>query len=153
MKILVVSDSHGNVGTILTAIDREKPDVLMHLGDGLNDLADIKFNGQIYGARGNCDLNRRVKPMGKVEYDKQIILYMHGNEFDLHKNYEKLIGFAKMQGANIVLFGHTHKAEYFTRDGIVFLNPGSIQSRQDGTYATIVFEENKKPKFNHHKIA
>ena len=76
MKILVVSDSHGSVGTILTAIDREKPDVLIHLGDGLNDLQDIKFSGQIYGARGNCDLNGRVRTMGKVEYDKKIILYM-----------------------------------------------------------------------------
>ncbi|MBQ7977714.1 MAG: metallophosphoesterase [Clostridia bacterium] len=152
MKILVISDSHGSVGPILTAIDREKPDVLIHLGDGLNDLADIKFDGKLFAARGNCDLNGRVKTMGKVEYNKQIILYMHGNEFDVQKNYEKMISFAKIQGADIVLFGHTHKEDYFTRDGIVFLNPGAIKDRQTGTYATITFKDNEKPTFKHHKL-
>lgn len=153
MKILVISDSHGNVGTILTAIDREKPDVLIHLGDGLKDLADIKFAGQIYGVRGNCDLKAKVGTKGKLEHNKQIILYLHGHEFDVHDNYEKLIDFAKIQGADIVLFGHTHKADYFTRDGIVFLNPGAINNRTDGTYATIIFENGKKTKFEHHKIS
>ncbi len=151
MKILVVSDSHGNVGTILTALDREKPDVLIHLGDGLNDLADIKFEGQIFAVRGNCDLNGKVKPMAKVEYDKNIILYLHGNEFDLRKNYEKLVDFAYIQGANIVLFGHTHKPDYFTRKGIIFVNPGAIKDREHGTYATIEFKDGK-PIIKHHRI-
>lgn len=33
MKILIVSDSHGNNGPLRTAILKEKPDMLIHLGD------------------------------------------------------------------------------------------------------------------------
>lgn len=153
MKILVVSDSHGNVGTILTAIDREKPDVLIHLGDGLADLEDIKFAGQMYAVRGNCDLNGRIGNIGKVEYDKRVILYTHGHLFDCKKDPEKLVKYAFEQGADIVLFGHTHKPEYFTRNGVVFVNPGSIKDRQTGTYATIEFTETgKMPTINHHRL-
>ena len=153
MKILVVSDSHGNIGNILTAIDREQPDVLIHLGDGLPDLADIKFSGQIYAARGNCDLNGKIKTMGKVEHNKKIILYLHGHEFDVSKGYEKLVNFATAQGADIVLFGHTHRPDYFTRNGIVFVNPGAMKDRQSGTYATIQFVKDvAEPIIKHHKI-
>ena len=152
MKILVISDSHGNVGTILTAIDREKPDVIIHLGDGLNDLADIKFDGQIYAARGNCDLNGRIKNIGKVEYNKKIILYTHGHLFDVKKDFEKIVRYAFEQGADIVLFGHTHKPEYFTRNNIIFVNPGTIKDRNSGTYATIEFDNGSTPIIKHQRL-
>lgn len=151
MKILVIADTHGNVGNILTALDREKPDVLIHLGDGLSDLADIKFTGQIFAVRGNNDTNGKIKTIAKVEYAKKIMLLTHGNEFDVKKNYEKLIQFSYNQGADIVLFGHTHKQDYFTRNGMIFVNPGALKDRETGTYATIEFGEGE-PQITHHRI-
>jgi uncharacterized protein len=151
MKILVIADTHGNVGNILTALDREKPDVLIHLGDGLSDLADIKFIGQIFAVRGNNDTNGKIKTIAKVEYAKKVMLLTHGNEFDVKKNYEKLIQFAFTQGADIVLFGHTHKPDYFTRNGTIFVNPGALKDRETGTYVTIEFGSND-PKITHHRI-
>ena len=152
MKILVISDTHGSVGPILTAIDREKPDVLIHLGDGINDLRDINFSGQIYAVRGNNDLNGKLKSMAKVSYGKLIIMYLHGHEFDVNQGYSKLVAFANQQGADIVLFGHTHKADYFERDGVKFVNPGSMRDRSTATYATITLSDKGEPVIAHHKL-
>ncbi len=152
MKILVISDSHGNVGPILTAIDREKPDVLLHLGDGVDDLRSVNFSGQIYAVRGNNDFKTKLKTVGKVSYGKTIILYLHGHEYDVSNNYAKLVNFATQQGADIVLFGHTHKPDYFERNGIIFANPGAIKDRETATYLTIDLEEGKTPVLTHHKL-
>ena len=32
-KVLVLSDSHGNVGNMIRAVKREEPDMILHLGD------------------------------------------------------------------------------------------------------------------------
>jgi predicted phosphodiesterase len=32
-KILVLSDSHGNVNNMVTAVSRLQPDIIIHLGD------------------------------------------------------------------------------------------------------------------------
>ena len=33
MNILVLSDSHGNISNMEEAVEREKPDMILHLGD------------------------------------------------------------------------------------------------------------------------
>ena len=37
MKILVLSDSHGNISNMLQAVEREQPRAVYHLGDCLRD--------------------------------------------------------------------------------------------------------------------
>ena len=37
MKYLVLSDSHGNVDNMVRAVEREKPDGIIHLGDCWRD--------------------------------------------------------------------------------------------------------------------
>jgi len=32
-RVLVLSDSHGNVGNMIRAVKREEPDMILHLGD------------------------------------------------------------------------------------------------------------------------
>ena len=152
MKILVVSDTHGSVGPILTALDREKPDVIIHLGNGVNDLKDINFQGQVYGVKGPFDFNKGLSTMAKVFYGKTTILYLHGHEFRVNQGYNELVAFANQQGANIVLFGHTGKAEYFERDGIIYVNPGSMKTRSTATYVTIELDEKSAPIITHHDL-
>ena len=41
MKILIVSDSHGTTGPLRTAILKETPDMLIHLGDSEYPQAEI----------------------------------------------------------------------------------------------------------------
>ena len=36
-RVLVLSDSHGNVGNMIRAVKREEPDIILHLGDCVVD--------------------------------------------------------------------------------------------------------------------
>ena len=42
MKVLVFSDSHGYNMSMAYAIEREKPDAVIHLGDHTDDADDIR---------------------------------------------------------------------------------------------------------------
>jgi len=152
MKILVVSDSQGSIGAILTALDREKPNVLIHLGNGIKDLADVKFDGQIYASRGKTDFNPKIAKAGKVAHNGCEILYTYGQDLDIVNGYDKLYEFALTKGAKVVLFGQTDHAELFERDGIIFANPGTIKDPQTGSYLTITFKGNT-PIIEHFKLA
>ena len=44
MKLLIVSDSHGAVSRLKAALERESPDLLLHLGDGWQDVRRL-FDG------------------------------------------------------------------------------------------------------------
>ena len=57
-KILVMSDSHGHVTAIKNAVRREKPDVVIFLGDCVPDMLEAAedFPGlDVRCVRGNCD--------------------------------------------------------------------------------------------------
>ena len=57
MKILVFSDSHRALGTMYDAIERLRPDAVIHLGDHLEDAESMEsvFSGvDFYHVPGNC---------------------------------------------------------------------------------------------------
>ena len=59
MKILVLSDSHGTMSSMERALERERPDCVLHLGDHLRDarsLARRHPQTPVYAVPGNCDL-------------------------------------------------------------------------------------------------
>ena len=61
MKILVLSDSHSMLRFMRQCVDAVKPDVVIHLGDYLDDGEVIaQENPQIifYQVPGNCDMYR-----------------------------------------------------------------------------------------------
>ena len=37
MKILIFSDSHGDVDIMRDIVEKEKPDMIIHLGDSIKD--------------------------------------------------------------------------------------------------------------------
>jgi len=53
MNILVLSDSHGNISNMEEAVEREKPDMILHLGDCWRDArtAGGTVSGHSHGAR------------------------------------------------------------------------------------------------------
>lgn len=42
MNILVLSDSHGNISNMEEAVEREKPDMILHLGDCWRDAERLR---------------------------------------------------------------------------------------------------------------
>ena len=42
-RVLVLSDSHGNVGNMIRAVKREEPDMILHLGDCVVDADALRM--------------------------------------------------------------------------------------------------------------
>lgn len=129
MKIIIFSDSHRSVEPMITAVNIEKPDVIIHLGDHDAD-ADVlgrSFPGIImYSVAGNCDFaslshRRIITEIGGIRF-----FLTHGHDYGVKFGYEKAVNTAMAAQAEILLFGHTHKEVFFETEGLTVINPGSI---------------------------
>ncbi len=132
MRIIVVSDTHGRTDNFFDIIKkhREDSDLFLHLGDGAKDveLAKSKFTDiNILGVRGNCDFTfsddypiERVIPL-----DGATIFMTHGHEYYVKTRTDNICYKSRTVGADIALFGHTHKQLTDYDDGLYIMNPGS----------------------------
>lgn len=130
MKVLVLSDTHGNLEKeYLNKIKRDNNfDMLIHCGDCCKDLKYIINQigiSKYINVCGNCDFNRSEKDIEKVQICGKSIIITHGHVFDVKRDLDKLKYYAENENADIVLFGHTHRAYSCYDNGILYFNPGS----------------------------
>ncbi len=154
MKILVFSDSHGNPANISKAI-KMHPDaeLLIHLGDGINDLYKITEtypNYETVMVYGNFEDSFFVKKSENtsacISTNGKKIFLCHGHRYSVGFSKQNLIYAALEQDADIALFGHTHVKynEYIPSErlnsdrenGLYLFNPGSISRPRDNIYAS-----------------
>lgn len=144
MKVLVVSDSHGNVENICRAVELEKPRMLLHLGDGWRDaelVAQRYPDLPLEKVPGNCDFRSSESAVRVLMIAGKLIMICHGHTLGVKTNLSLLLRAAQENKADAVLFGHTHQPFVDIRNGIVMLNPGSIGSYRRATYGTLTVEE------------
>ena len=136
MKILVLSDSHGDISSMDRVVCREKPDHILHLGDYVRDAKALEKHGiPLSYVAGNCDWDSDVPTILKPVFHNTRIYMTHGHLHRVKMQYQ-LIFYAGLEAeADIILFGHTHKAECFTKEGLWIMNPGAC-CRQ-GSYGII----------------
>jgi len=136
MKIIVVSDSHGNYRALSRVINDYHADIYIHLGDGereLNTVCLSKPDKQIYHVAGNCDYaSLSENELLMSPDDKNVIFAVHGHMNDVKYSLEPLKALARKKGANIVLYGHTHARHNEYDDGMYIINPGSVSIPRDG---------------------
>jgi putative phosphoesterase len=135
MRIGVISDTHRNASSIELLGEKIKAvDVLIHLGDNVDDISIIKryYKGKIINVKGNCDFSTKT-PYDRVEDigGKKIFL-THGHRYSVKESLCKLRYKALETGSNIVLYGHTHIAKIDFEEGIWYINPGSASEPRDG---------------------
>lgn len=127
-RILVLSDSHGNVNNMVLAVNRTSPDMMIHLGDCWSDAQQLKtkFPGiPMEQVPGNCDcVQEFLERILLIEGKK--ILICHGHTFNVKAGYLNLEYAAQERQVDAALFGHTHRVFYGTHNQITYLNPGSI---------------------------
>jgi len=131
MKILILSDSHGVTHLMEDVVRKHINDMVcvMFLGDYLEDCRQIesKFpNAAFHMVPGNCDYYSNLPKELLIEVGSKRILMCHGHNHSVKVNYDRIISFATAKRADICLFGHTHVPVSFQKNGILFLNPGSI---------------------------
>ncbi|MCR5676597.1 MAG: metallophosphoesterase [Agathobacter sp.] len=129
-KILVLSDSHGEVDAMVQAVHLEKPDMVIHLGDCMRDATRLKQQCPeivLEQVPGNCDLSMDVCTRVLLVSGMPIMI-CHGHEYGVKMGLLGLRLKAEELGVKAVLFGHTHRVFYEDLNGIIYLNPGSIGS-------------------------
>jgi putative phosphoesterase len=129
LLIGVLSDSHGKLKKAEKALRKMGSiDLLLHAGDYYEDAMILggTYGINIKAVTGNCD---RYAP-GPVEEVMDVngykIYLTHGHLFGVKHTLEKLGKQAETIGADIVIYGHTHVPYQEKKNGILFLNPGSI---------------------------
>lgn len=137
MRLLVLSDSHGDIPSLQMAIKNEhNADAVIFLGDGLNDLEYCRkyiHNKICVAVKGNCDSYFLDYPKSLTEtFNGKTVYCTHGDLEKVKFGPEMLQGKAEALGFNIVLFGHTHKAMTEYHNGIYYLNPGSVRENSCG---------------------
>lgn len=135
MIIAVVSDTHGIVLPVAYSLQRNKVDIVLHLGDNASDAKKIEqITGmEIYAVAGNCDENSKDFPEELVlEIRRKKFFLTHGHNYDVDNGIDKIVEKAKEVGADYALFGHTHVHLRERVDGITVLNPGSTTLPRKG---------------------
>lgn len=132
MKILVLSDSHASLTFMRQAIEKCKPNQVIHLGDHYDDgktIAEQYPHILFHQVPGNCDRYRCQFGAPDVMYypiDGVMFFMTHGHRHFVKSNIYGLIADARKHNAQIALYGHTHKADcHREEDGLWVLNPGT----------------------------
>lgn len=128
-RILVFSDSHGYLDHMRAVLKQEKPDLVIHLGDCLRDVYQIRTEFPeipIEYVKGNCDISNTESVEKILFIENKKVMICHGHAYNVKSGYLNIEYGAKEKQADAVLFGHTHRAFYNNHNGLVMLNPGSI---------------------------
>jgi hypothetical protein len=140
MKILVVSDTHGNHLTPAKILEETGADMLIHLGDEIKDALIVESIAAIpvIKVAGNCD-HRSTEPRELLQSisDKKFFI-THGDHYKVKNGLNRLVEKSKELKASVVLFGHTHKPLIQNLDGILLINPGTLMNDSDSkSYAIL----------------
>ena len=146
MRILIVSDTHGNHRNLDEVLEKVgKIDMFLHLGDVEDDDIYIEavLDCPIHIVAGNNDFYSSGLPREKeVQIGKYKVLMTHGHMYYVSMNTKRLMHMAKENGYDIVMYGHTHRPNIDRQDGIIAINPGSLSyPRQEGRRATYMLME------------
>ncbi len=135
MRVLVLSDSHGDVYKLRRAIDSQPTARLIaFLGDGEYDIDSVECRVPVIKVRGNCDFGSSLPLNFTDEVCGKKIYCTHGFRENVKYTTENLISAAKSHGAHIALYGHTHVPVTSYEDGLYLVNPGSVR---EGSFAVI----------------
>lgn len=135
-RIAILSDTHGLLRP--EVLDRlEEADVILHAGD-INTQAIVdrlKALGPLYIVRGNNDKEwAEDLPHSMTFTVEGVRFFMVHNKKDVPKD---------LSGADVVVYGHSHRYAMEDREGVLWLNPGSCGRRrfdQEITFAMMTAE-------------
>lgn len=147
MKIMIISDTHREKRNLYKALEREKPiDLLVHCGDlqmeerELGAIADC----EVKAVGGNMDFDALLPREKVFQIGAYKVFLTHGHLYGAHFDDGELRRAGEEEGADIVMFGHTHCPLIKRYDGMVILNPGSIafprQADRRPTYAVMTID-------------
>ncbi len=128
MRILVLSDIHGDLHSAMRAINAQpKAEAVVFCGDGADQFEYIKNvlpDKTVIGVRGNCDFGSTLQPVETVSLGGKTLFITHGHLFQAKFSIYNMVCAAREAKADILLYGHTHTAFNEYDDGLYIMNPG-----------------------------
>lgn len=137
IRVVVLSDSHGDEQAIRRVLEKEAASVVIHLGDGeaearrvAAELSHLTF----HIVRGNCDYTggapaRQLLSIGGVRF-----YLTHGYAEHVKSGLLRLSLAAAEQEVAVALYGHTHIPATDFANGVLLFNPGSVRT---GAYGVL----------------
>ena len=129
MKLLVMSDSHRNIDAMLQAAGQADHDAIVHLGDHIGDAQKLRQrlpDATFHMVPGNCDFYAGESELF-LTLEGAKILVTHGHNYRVKSGLDYLLDRALSIGADLVLYGHTHKASVRHERGIWLMCPGQME--------------------------
>ncbi|HOP11990.1 MAG TPA: YfcE family phosphodiesterase [Oscillospiraceae bacterium] len=142
MKIVVMSDSHGNAETVEKVIaGNPDTDGFYHLGDGWRDFAFTAVEPGVFkvdiiriGVKGNCDMGCELPHKDVRTLEGVKIAAAHGEDFH---GLSGAVLFGAKEKAKVVLHGHTHIPNIEFVNGVWVVCPGTLKYGGVQTYAVL----------------
>lgn len=129
MKIIVFSDSHGQVDGMIRLVSEEKPEAVIHCGDYAKDTEALRRKSgdlSIYTVCGNCDYIGKYDEEWEFTICGKKFFISHGHRYGVKRDFQNILYAGAERGADVVIFGHTHIPYFENIGGIYLINPGSI---------------------------
>ena len=142
-KILVVSDNHRKLDNIYQLLE-ENPDIsyFIHLGDseGCEDAirTHLPKGCESYFVQGNNDFFAYLPKEIEMRLGKERLFLTHGHLYGVGFDLQGLADEARARNCSMALFGHTHRPFSRMVNGVLCINPGSINFPR---------QENRKPSY------
>ena len=170
LSIGVLSDSHGNVDLVRRVLRWEsRVTRWVRCGDGCRDLARALAVAPAEGAApaggpedaapllvavsGNCDSPTWAPRECVFEASGTRFLVIHGDRQHVQLDFQKAVDEAHRAGAHVVLYGHTHRADYRVDEGIHLFNPGSLQRGGRAlSYGRVTLRHGRAPRFEIERV-
>jgi len=130
VKMAIFSDTHGNWAAAVRSLDLSGDfDWVVHLGDTTDDaeFTELALGRKLLIVSGNCDGGGKYPRSLTLEMAGKRIFICHGDRFHVKAGLGELYKKALQEGADIVLYGHTHIASVEELNGILFINPGAMK--------------------------
>ncbi len=152
MKIGIVSDTHGSTRVIDAMLERPEAQEVafwLHAGDVTTDADYLAMMTEktVHKVAGNCDWPGFVPDETIVEAAGHRIFLAHGHTYGAQYDTDRLIREAASQDCDIVVYGHTHCAEFLPA-AITVVNPGSLARPRDdahGSFLILTLEPDHLP--------
>lgn len=144
MKLLIISDIHGELESFKHIIQSETYDHLISLGDSELSATELKDVDSLIHGNAYMDLGQSMK----VETFQGLKVVMtHGHLVHVHRGDEGLVRLLNDHQAHLVMHGHTHVARFLEYDARYILNPGAIYGPRGSWPASYALLDIKDKKF------
>ncbi len=140
MKIVLVSDNHGDISSIKKILNREQDgEYYLHCGDCEMSREELRPFSPV---KGNNDYAYDYPLYKVLEIGDHRIFITHGHRYIILNSLNGLVAKAHELCCDVVFFGHTHIFNDTLVDGVHLINPGSCfinRDRSKPSYAIVEF--------------